>query len=150
MREQAHPVWSAVEAVLAAGLSFVSAFVIARIVGPAEMGIGAAAVAVAVLLWVAVNALFADPLTQSASTDPREISAAFWTSTGFGVLAALVQAACGPVLAIILDDARLVPMCLLLALPLPLVGAAGAIQGLLTRARRYDVLAARVIVGIRV
>lgn len=135
------------EAALAAGLSFVSAFVIARIVGPAELGIGAAAVAVAVLLWVAVNALFADPLTQSASTDPREISAAFWASTGFGVLAALVQAACGPVLAVILDDARLIPMCLVLALPLPLVGAAGAVQGLLTRARRYDVLAARVVVG---
>lgn len=147
MREAAHPVWPIVEAALAASLSFVSAFVIARIVGPAELGIGAAAVAVAVLLWVAVNALFADPLTQSLSTDPREISAAFWASTGFGIVAALVQAACGPVLAIILDDARLIPMCLALALPLPLVGAAGAVQGLLTRARRYDVLAARVIVG---
>ena len=143
----AHPVWPLVEAALAAALSFVSAFVIARIVGPAELGIGAAAVAVAVLLWVAVNALFADPLTQSATTDPRELSAAFWAATGFGVLAALVQAACGPLLAMLLDDARLIPMCLALALPLPLVGAAGAMQGLLTRARRYDVLAARVIIG---
>lgn len=145
--ERAHPVWPVLEAGMAALLSGVSAFVIARIVGPMELGIGAAAVAVHVLLWVAVNALFADPLTQSSSTDPREISAAFWASTGFGVIAAAVQAAFGPVLALILDDARLVPMCLALALPLPLVGAAGAMQGLLTRARRYDVLAARAAVG---
>jgi O-antigen/teichoic acid export membrane protein len=143
----AHPAWPVLEAAGAAVLSCVSAFVVARIVGPAELGIGAAAVAVHVLLWVAVNALFADPLTQSASTDPREISSAFWASTGFGMLAAGVQAGCGPVLAAMLDDARLVPMCLALALPLPLVGAAGAVQGLLTRARRYDVLAARAVLG---
>jgi O-antigen/teichoic acid export membrane protein len=144
---RAHPLWSVVEAGLTAGLSFLSAFAIARIVGPAELGIGVAAVAVHVLLWVAVNGLFADPLTQSTSTDPREISSAFWAATAVGFLAALVQAACGPLLAILLDDARLVPMCLLLALPLPLVGAAGAVQGLLTRARRYDVLAGRAAVG---
>ncbi len=146
-QEAAHPVWPMLEAVMAAGLSCVSAFIIARLVGPAELGIGAAAVAVAVLLWVTVNALFADPLTQSASTNPREISTAFWASTGIGGLAALTQMACGPLLAALLGDDRLVPMCLALAAPLPLVGAAGAMQGLLTRARRYDVLASRVLVG---
>lgn len=145
--QAAHPAWSVLEAGLAAGLSVVSVFVIARLIGPAELGVGAAAVAVHVLLWVVVNALFADPLTSSASTDPREISAVFWASTGVGVLAALVQIGCGPVLALVLDDARLVPMCWALAAPLPLVGAAGAVQGLLTRARRYDRLAARAAIG---
>ncbi len=58
--------WSGLEAASAAALSFASAFVIARLVGPSEVGIGAAVVAVHVLLWVAVNALFADPLVQRA------------------------------------------------------------------------------------
>jgi len=135
------------EAGLAAGLSCVSAFLVARIVGPAELGIGAAAVAVHVLLWVGTNALFADALTQSRSTDPRELSSAVWAAALVGVLAAAVQAGAGVVLALALDDDRLLPMCLALALPLPLVGAAGAIQGLLTRARRYETLAARAAVG---
>ena len=145
--ERRQILWPLLEAALAAGCSFITAFVVARIVGPAELGIGAAAVAVHVLLWVAVNALFADPLTQSTSTDAREISSAIWAAALVGLAAACVQAGGGWMLALILDDARLLPMCLLLALPLPLVGAAGAIQGLLTRARRYDLLAARAAVG---
>jgi polysaccharide transporter, PST family len=46
-----------------------------------------------------------------------------------------------------LDDARLIPMTLLLALPLPFVGMGGAIQGLQTRNRRYRALAARTLIG---
>jgi O-antigen/teichoic acid export membrane protein len=61
---QSNVFWSGLEAGSSAGLSFVSAFVIARLVGPAEVGVGAAVVAIHVLLWVVVNALFADPLVQ--------------------------------------------------------------------------------------
>jgi hypothetical protein len=50
--------WSGLEAAVSAAFSFASAFIVARLVGPAEVGIGAAAVAVHVLLWVAVNVLF--------------------------------------------------------------------------------------------
>ncbi len=39
------------------------------------------------------------------------------------------------------------PMSVLLALPLPLVGAAGPIQGLLTRNRAYKALAGRTLIG---
>ena len=46
-----------------------------------------------------------------------------------------------------LDDARLLPMAVALALPLPLVGGAGVIQGLLTRERAYMRLALRTIIG---
>ena len=58
--------WSGFEAAASATLSFASAFIVARLVGPSEVGIGAAVVAVHVLLWVAVNALFADALVQRA------------------------------------------------------------------------------------
>ena len=50
-------------------------------------------------------------------------------------------------LAWMLDDARLVPMALLLAVPFPFVGMGGAVQGLLTRQRRYRALAARTLLG---
>ena len=42
--------WSGLEAASSAALSFASAFVVARLVGPSEVGIGAAAVALHVLL----------------------------------------------------------------------------------------------------
>ena len=47
--------WSALEAAVAGGLSFASAFVVARLIGPGEFGIGAAAVALHIILWVGVK-----------------------------------------------------------------------------------------------
>jgi O-antigen/teichoic acid export membrane protein len=142
-----HIFWSGVEAAGGALLSVISAFAIARLIGPTELGVGAAAAAVHVLLWVAVNALFADALVQRAGVDDTVASSAFWASVGAGVLAMPVQIGSGWVLAGVLHDERLVPMALLLALPLPLVGAGGAMQGVLTRGRGYRALAARTIVG---
>lgn len=69
-RGQANNVfWSGFEAAASAALSFASAFIVARLAGPSEVGIGAAVIAVHVLLWVAVNALFADPLVQRIAVD---------------------------------------------------------------------------------
>ena len=139
--------WSAAEAAGAAGLAFVSAFVIARAVGPAALGIGTAAVSVHVLLWVGVNALFADAIVQRATLTDDDAAEAFWASVGVGVLAAGAMAAAGWPLAVAFGDPRLRTMALVLALPLPLVGAGGAVQGRLTRARHYRLLALRVLLG---
>jgi O-antigen/teichoic acid export membrane protein len=139
--------WSALEAAGSALFSVAAAFVIARLIGPAELGIGATAVAMHVLLWVAVNALFADAIVQRAAIDETTLSSAAWASTATGCAAALIQAGSGWLLAWMLDDPRLVPMALVLALPLPFVGMGGALQGLLTRQRRYRALAARTLIG---
>lgn len=139
--------WSGLEAAAAAGLSFISAFVVARLIGPAEVGIAAAAVSVHVLLWVVVNALFADAIVQRAHLDEATMSSAVWASTAVGGVAAVIQFAAGPVFAHLLADPRLTTMAMLLALPLPLVGAAGAIQGRLTRDRNYRALAGRTLIG---
>jgi PST family polysaccharide transporter len=139
--------WSGIEAACAAALSVASALLVARIIGPAELGIGAAAVSVHVLLWVAVNALFGDALVQREAVDNTVLSSALWTSVAIGCVAMVLQAVSGWVLAALLDDRRLVPMALWLSLPLPLVGAAGVAQGHLTRSRGYGRLAGRTIVG---
>jgi O-antigen/teichoic acid export membrane protein len=139
--------WSCFEAATSATLSFASAFVVARLVGPSEVGIGAAVVAVHVLLWVAVNALFADPLVQRATIDDAAFSSAVWASLAIGCAAALLQLALAQPIAWWLGDGRLLPMSALLALPLPLVGAGGPIQGLLTRNRAYRTLAGRTLIG---
>jgi len=139
--------WSGLEAGVSAILSIVTTFAVARMVGPGEFGIGAAAIAVHVVLWVAVNALFGDALVQRPAIDDRVVSSALWASTAFGCIAMLLQAASGWGLAAMLGDQRLVPMALVLAAPLPLVGAAGVIQGLLMRKRAYRRLAMRTLIG---
>jgi O-antigen/teichoic acid export membrane protein len=139
--------WSGLEAGASGLLSFATAFIVARLIGPAEFGIGAAAVAVHVLLWITVNALFADPLVQRSAVDAGVFSSAFAASIAVGCAAAMLQAALGAPLAWSLGDDRPVAMSLLLALPLPLVGAAGPVQGLLTRGRDYRALAWRTLLG---
>jgi PST family polysaccharide transporter len=139
--------WSGFEAATSAALSFASAFVVARLVGPSEVGIGAAVVAVHVLLWVAVNALFADPLVQRASVDDASFSSALWACVAVGCFAAVLQVGLAQPIAWWLADNRLVSMSILLALPMPLVGAAGPVQGLLTRNRAYKALAGRTLIG---
>jgi O-antigen/teichoic acid export membrane protein len=139
--------WSGFEAASSAALSFASVFIVARLIGPSEVGIGAAVVAVHVLLWVAVNALFADPLVQRATVDDASFSSALWASVAVGIAAAVVQVALAQPLAWWVGDHRLAAMSALLALPLPLVGAGGPIQGLLTRNRAYKALAGRTLIG---
>ncbi len=144
---QSNVFWSGLEAGTSAFLSFLSAFIVARIVGPAEVGVGAAVVATHVLLWVVVNALFADALVQRLTVDEEAASSAIWASTLVGVVAALVQAGAGIPVALAIGDGRIMAMSLALALPLPLVGAAGAMQGMLTRRRDYRALAGRAVIG---
>ena len=139
--------WSGFEAAVSAVLSFASVFIVARLVGPAEVGVGAAAVAVHVLLWVAVNALFADALVQRSVVDDAAFSSAFAASAAIGCVAALLQVALGLPLAWSLGDERLTTMSAVLALSLPLVGAAGPVQGMLTRDRAYRKLAWRTLIG---
>lgn len=143
----ANILWSGLEAALSALLAFVSAFVVARLIGPAELGIGAAVVSVHVLLWVVVNALFADALVQRAHVDGTVLWSAIAASTGVGACAALLQAAAGWPLTTVLHDRRFPAMAALLALPLPLVGAAGPMQGVLTRERAYRALTWRTLAG---
>ena len=142
-----HILWSAIEAGGSALFSVLGSFVIAHLIGPAELGIGAAAAAVHVLLWVGVNALFADALVQRADVDEAIASSAFWASGAVGLLAVPIQIGSGFLLATALDEPRLIPIGLILALPLPLVGAGGALQGMATRGRRYGLLAARTLFG---
>ena len=140
-------IWSGLEAAGAALFSILGAFAVARLIGPGELGVGAASVAVHVLLWVAVNALFADAIVQRATLTGTMLTSAVWASGAVGCLAAAIQVGAGWPLVWGLGDARLTAMSLVLAVPLPFVGLAGALQGWLTRQRRYRALAARTLIG---
>ena len=137
--------WSGIEAAASGAFSLVSAFVVARLIGPAEMGVGAAVASVHVLLWVGVNALFADAVVQRLELSESDASSALWASTLVGLTAALAQASAGWPLRTVMGDSRIGAMTLVLALPL--VGAAGVVQGRVNRARDYRLLALRALLG---
>jgi O-antigen/teichoic acid export membrane protein len=139
--------WSGLDAAAAAGLSCVSAFVIAGLIGPAEVGVGAAAIALHVMLWVLLTASFADAIVQRPVLSAEDGASAFWAAIVAGAGLGLVQAGSGLLLSPLLHDARLTPMSLALASPLPLVGAAAVAQGLATRGRAYRRLAVRTVLG---
>ena len=139
--------WSVLEAGMSGLLSFLSTCIVARLIGPSELGLGAALVATHVLLWVTVNGLFADALVQRGVSDPAVFAGAFWASGAAGSMAAVLQVIAAWLMGVWFHDARLLPMGVLLALPLPLVGAAGAVQGELTLRRAYRALALRTIAG---
>ena len=104
--------WSGLEAGVSGLLSFLSACIVARLVGPSELGLGAALVATHVLLWVGVNGLFADALVQRVTIELDMLSSAFWASTAVGMAALLLQIAAGWGLGAWLGDSRLLPMSL--------------------------------------
>lgn len=139
--------WSGLEAAAAGALSFAGAFILARLLGAAAFGIGAAAASVHVLLWVGVNAVLADAIVQRPALSRDEAGSAICAGLALGVAGAVVQIAAAWPLRAAFGDPRFAPMCLALALPLPLVGAAGPVQGLLTRARDYRRLALRTVLG---
>lgn len=140
-------VWVGIETGAAALLSVLSAFVVARLVGGAEVGTGAAAVALHVLLSVPVNALFADAIVQMRRLPGWLAATAFWSAGMAGLLACGLEYAGGVWLAAGFGDARLVPMSALLAATLPLVGCGGAVGGILLRGGQYRVLAGRTLIG---
>jgi len=139
--------WSSLDAGAAAGLSFVSGFAVAGMIGPAEVGVAAAAVSLHVLLWVGVNALFADALVQRARLSEVAAASGFWGACVAGLLGGLVQIAASVPVAAVIGDQRIMVMSIVLAAALPLVGAAGAMQGMATRAAQYRLLASRTVIG---
>jgi len=147
MMRRRHVFWSGLDAAAAAVMSFVSAFAVARMVGPAEVGIGAAAIAVHVMLWVLLTASFADAIVQRTGLSDAEAASAFWAAVLAGVVLGIAQAGSGLLLSPALHDPRLLPMGVALALPLPLVAAAAVAQGIATRARSYRLLATRTVIG---
>ena len=116
--------------------------------GPAELGIGAAAVAVHVLLWVGVNALFADAIVQRPELDETRHRARSGRRSRVGFAAAALQAASGWLLAAALARSppdRACRCCL--PCRCPWWAPAAWCRAMLTRGRAYKVLAGRAVIG---
>ena len=78
--------WAFVEALGLILLSFITLLVLARLLGPIEFGRACAVVAVAQLMGIFVEQLFAEVLVQRAEIRKDHVESAFWTSLGIATV----------------------------------------------------------------
>lgn len=83
-------VWSSLEAVCTAGLQVVSLVVLARMLGPSDLGLAMLAIAVIYTLSGFIEFFFVEAIVQRESLDDAHVSSAFWVAmAGAGAVIAL-------------------------------------------------------------
>src|SRR5262245_37646639 len=89
-------IWALVESGGLSALSLLTLLILARLVGPKELGVAALAFGVVQLLTVIVEGLLHDAVVQRPNLDKLYLDTAFWTSTVAGVLLCVVCIAGAP------------------------------------------------------
>jgi PST family polysaccharide transporter len=145
------------ETAASAGFSLVSMLVIGRVIGPAEAGIGAVAIAAFLLLDVFGAALFPDALVHRPGLSARHIRSALTAAVLLGVVSGAILIGLTPLLttgtgqagADQMGSAQSAMPWLLLALAplLPFSAFSGTASGVAMRGQRFRLLALRVLIG---
>lgn len=120
--------WSTARIGFDQAFSFLVFVIIARILGPAEVGLFALAMIVAELGRIFATSGFTDAVTRSREEDEESVSrAAFWGNMVMAILCALVITICAEPIAWMMETDRLANVLIALAWTIPL-SAAGAVH----------------------
>ncbi len=141
------PAWVLAETGSSAVFSLVSMLFIGRVIGPEAAGTGMIAIAAFMLVDPVGATLFPDALVQHRALGRRHAASALSFATLVGLVAGIIFAACGPLLADWSANPEVTWLCLTLAPLLPLSAFAGAASGLVLRDQRFALLSARVLIG---
>ena len=139
--------WVIAETATSAVFSFFSLILIAKVIGPEAAGLGAVAVSAFLLLDLACSSLFTDALVQRAALSERHIRSALTVQVLVGMAGALALALLAPAVARLSDAPDVSGLILALAALLPFSAFSGAAAGMVLRAQRYRLLAARALLG---
>ncbi len=121
--------------------------VIGRVIGPEATGTGMIAIASFTLFDMVGATLFPDALVQHRRLETRHAGSALTFAMAVGLVAGLLFAGFGPMLAGWSDAPLVSVLCLALAPLLPLSAFSGAASGLVLREQRFALLATRVLIG---
>lgn len=102
--------WSTYDAVSKIGLQLIGLVVLARLLPPAEFGLGALAVAVVYLLNLMVERLFADALVQRYELNAMHLDSAFWVVFGLAIVLMSVCTLNAETIAKLCGEPRLAPL----------------------------------------
>ena len=139
--------WSGVNALVPALSGLVVFVLVSRVIGPAELGYVALAVAVVGTLGAFSPAGFGDALVQRSDLDPRHLDTTFWLCLGWGIgLYGLTMLLSAP-LARVLREPMLATLLPVVGLRLILDLATVVPTALLSRSMQFRQLAVRTLIA---
>lgn len=139
--------WSGVNALVPALSGLVVFVLVSRVIGPAELGYVALAVAVVGTLSAFSPAGFGDALVQRSDLDPRHLDTTFWLCLGWGIgLYGLTMLLSAP-LARVLREPMLATLLPVVGLRLILDLATVVPTALLSRSMQFRQLAVRTLIA---
>jgi O-antigen/teichoic acid export membrane protein len=146
-----HPSRSFIWALLESGgpsvLSLVVLFVVARLLGPTDLGTAALALGFVQMLAIVPETLMHDALVQHAKPDDLHFDTAFWTCLVIGVSLAVACAFGAPLLARLFDTPALAPLLPVAAISLCFSGVGSTAIAALRRRFMFKALAMRSLYG---
>jgi PST family polysaccharide transporter len=131
-------------------LSFGTAVVMARLLGPEAYGLQAVVVTVTGLFMVLNDVGLSLATIQKSELTAEETNSVFWLQLGISVGVSLAVAAAAPVVGWAFEDPRLVFMTLALAPTFTVIGLYVQHQALLRRAMRYSYIAVTEVLAVGV
>jgi O-antigen/teichoic acid export membrane protein len=140
-------VWTAVESGGLFLLSFGVLVILARTLGPAELGTAALAVGTVQLFAMAIDTLVHDAIVQRAELTDVHLDSGFWASIAIGILCSVLCWCGAPLMGRLFGSDDLVPLLIVGSLTLPLTGATTVPIAILRRHFQFKALALRTLYG---
>jgi PST family polysaccharide transporter len=139
--------WAMLESGGLSVLSLAVLFIIARILGPTDLGLAALALGLVQMLAIVPETLVHDALVQRPDLDDDHLNTAFWTCLAIGLAFAAGCWFGAPLLARLFDSPGLAPLVSCAALSLVFSGAGSVAIAVLRRNFLFKALALRSLYG---
>jgi O-antigen/teichoic acid export membrane protein len=140
-------IWALVESGGLSVLSLIVLFVVARILGPSELGTVALALGIVQTLAIAVDTLLHDAIVQRPDLNDDHLHTAFWACLGLGLTFSLACWLCAPLMGTLFDSPGLPLLLSIAGLSLAFSGAGSVPIAILRRRFLFKALALRTLYG---
>jgi PST family polysaccharide transporter len=140
-------IWTLLESGGLSILSLTVLIVLARILGPSELGAAALALGTVQMLAIAIDTLLHDAIVQRPELTDDHLHTAFWACFGLGVV---LSAGCwfaAPAIGRLFESDQLPPLLAVAGLSLPFTGAGSVVIAILRRKFDFKSLALRTLYG---
>ncbi|MGE5539533.1 MAG: lipopolysaccharide biosynthesis protein [Gemmatimonas sp.] len=139
--------WALVESGGLSVLSLAVLFVVARLLGPTDLGTAALALGVVQMLAVIPETLMHDAIVQRADLHDEDLDTAFWTCVGIGIVSAIGCWAGAPLIARAFGSDGLAPLLAVAAISLSFSATGSVAIAVLRRHFLFKALALRSLYG---
>lgn len=129
-------------------VQFVSVPVLARLLSPVDYGLAAMAMPVILFVMLIADAGLGNSLVRTSRTNDPAWHTCFWLSVGLGIVGAAGVALLSPLVAFLLNEARLMPLLAAFAAIIPLQTFTMVPGASLQKQARFGTIAATEIVAM--